>query len=466
VLVKKSRRSKPVFGPDEHNVLKTAREMLSQHTLCDRCLGRQFAWLGTETSNEDRGHSIKLVLCMNADEQLKSGDRETARQTISDLAGNGMSASAKAIAAQHSIEYQTREDCDLCTIEGTSVFERIPVVAERMMGIADQVEFDTFLVGSVPYPLLVERQDEMSARFSTLHSETLKSHFNRLAGIQLQQHLGKPVDFDRPDIVFIYDMQEDTVKLQVNPIFIYGKYLKLVRGIPQSRWDCKKCKGKGCDECANTGRRYPDSISEYIGIPAQTLTGGTRFKFHAAGREDIDVLMLGQGRPFVVEIGEPRIRKPSLAELAETINKEATGKVEVHGLEMTNRHHLQQLKEDATSNVKEYAAIVETEQSVTEEMMTIVASRFQGVTIEQRTPNRVSHRRSDLVRKKRIYEIRLTGREDGCLDVFFKVQGGTYIKELISGDDGRTTPSLAEWLGTGCVCKQLNVLAIHSGKDE
>jgi tRNA pseudouridine synthase 10 len=403
---------------------------------------------------------------MTADEQLRSDDKESGQRTISDLAGNGMFATAKAIATQNSIEYQIQESCYLCTIEGSSLFEKIPAIVERMMGIADHVEFNTFLVGSVPFPLLVERQDEMSAKYSTLYSETLKSHFNRLAGIQLQSCLGKPVDFDRPDVVFVYDMQENAVRLQVNPIFIYGKYRKLIRGIPQSRWDCKRCKGKGCDECGNTGRRYPDSISEYIGNPSQTLAGGSRFKFHAAGREDIDVLMLGDGRPFVVEIGEPRTRRPNLTELTQTINREAAGKVEVHNLEMTNRHHLQKLKEDATSNIKEYAAIIETEQPVTDDAIQAVINRFHDMLIDQRTPNRVSHRRSDLVRKKQVHEIRLMRRDDGCLDAFFKVQGGTYIKELISGDDGRTTPSVAECLGTGCVCRQLNVLAVYSGEEE
>jgi tRNA pseudouridine synthase 10 len=451
---------------DEFSVLKTAREMLCHHTLCNRCLGRQFAWLGTETSNEERGHSIKLVLCMIADEQIKSGNKESGQCIISDLAGNGMFVAAKAVAAQYSIDYQNRETCYLCAIGEDSIFERIPLITERMISIADRVEFDTFLVGSIPLPLLVERQDEINAKYSILHSETLKSHFNRLVGIQLQNRIGKNVDFDRPDVVFVYDMQDDVAKLQVNPLFIYGRYRKLMRGIPQSRWDCKKCKGRGCNECGNTGRKYPDSISEYIGVPAQELVEGSRFKFHAAGREDIDVLMIGEGRPFVVEIGEPRIRKPDLTEIARAINISAEGKVEVHSLELTNRHRLQKLKEDATSNIKEYAAIIETAQPVTDNAIKMVISRFQDTLIDQRTPNRVSHRRSDLIRKKRIHEISLTRRDDGCLDAFFRVQGGTYIKELISGDDGRTIPSIAECLGTSCSCRQLTVLAIQSNIQE
>ncbi|MFW9907547.1 MAG: tRNA pseudouridine(54/55) synthase Pus10 [Candidatus Thorarchaeota archaeon] len=452
-------------GHDEHSMLETAQKMLIQHALCDRCLGRLFAWLGTGTSNEARGYSIKLTLCMIADDELKSGNKESGERAIAILAGNGMFAPAKTIATKNSIEFEGRDNCHLCFIEGHSIFDRISNVAERMIGIADQVEFETFLAGSIPSPLLVERQDELTAIYSTLYSETLKSHFNRLMGIQLQELLEKPVDFEKPDVVFVYDMDQDEVQVKVNPIFIYGRYRKLARGIPQSRWDCKKCKGKGCKECGETGRNYPDSISEYVGVPAKECAGGSRFKFHAAGREDVDVLMLGKGRPFVVEISEPRVRRPNLLEMTQTINQEATGKIEVHDMELADRHRLQKLKESASSNIKEYAAVIQTEGLVTDEDIQRVIQSLRDATIEQRTPNRVSHRRSDLIREKKVHEVQLTRREDGVLEAFFKVQGGTYIKELISGDEGRTKPSIAEILGTPCLCKELNVTAIYGGVD-
>ena len=211
-----------------------------------------------------------------------------------------------------------------------------------------------------------------------------------------------------------------------------------------------------------TGTDINDSISEYVGVPAQSIIDGSRFKFHAAGREDIDALMLGDGRPFVVEITEPRIRTPDLEEIAKSINKEAEGKIEVHNLVLTDRFKLQKLKEDASTNVKEYEALIETEKPVTAKELKKVEKEFKGVEIEQRTPHRVSHRRADLVRKKAVHEISLKKHKDGLLKATFKVQGGTYIKELISGDEGRTIPSIAEKLGTSCKCAELNVTAIYS----
>ncbi len=435
--------------------------MLEKHPLCDRCLGRQFAWLSTNTSNEVRGRSLKLILSMIADENMKSGNGEHGKTTISLLAGKGMFAPAQAIAEKNSITFSQENKCHLCSVNGQSVFEKLDETAQKALELVKEIEFDTFLVGTVTAPILDDRQDELRADHSLLHAEALKSDFSRELGKKIYDILGKEVNFEKPHLVFLYDMVNDKVLVQINPIFIYGRYRKLMRGIPQSKWDCKECKGKGCNECNGTGRRYPDSISEYVGVIAQKLTKGTRFKFHAAGREDVDALMLGDGRPFVVEVSEPQVRNPDLKALTKTINKKAKKRIQVQDLHMTNREHSQKLKEDASTNIKEYTAVIEADDVVNKTDLQRVEKEFLDTEIDQRTPIRVSHRRSDLVRKKRIHEIRLKKHSDKTIEAFFKVQGGTYVKELISGDEGRTVPSIASMLGTDCVCKELNVTAIY-----
>ena len=120
------------------------------------------------------------------------------------------------------------------------------------------------------------------------------------------------------------------------------------------------------------------------------------------------------------------------------------------------------IKEDASTNIKEYLAVIQIDGSVQKLDLRRVEGEFVGIEIEQRTPTRVSHRRADLVRKKLIHEIRFKKLKNDSIEAFFKVQGGTYVKELISGDDGRTNPSIASKLGLSCVCKKLDVTAIYS----
>jgi len=50
--------------------------------------------------------------------------------------------------------------------------------------------------------------------------------------------------------------------------------------------------------------------------------------------------------------------------------------------------------------------------------------------------------------------------------IFVTTEAGLYIKELISGDKGRTQPNLSELLQNECVCKELDVVKIHLPRND
>ncbi|KAK7853723.1 putative trna pseudouridine synthase pus10 [Quercus suber] len=95
---------------------------------------------------------------------------------------------------------------------------------------------------------------------------------------------------------------------QRTPIYFGGRYLKYSRNVSQTRWiiDDERM-GEASVEVLSTFL-----IMEIIGSNIQPLCQGDNYKFHAAGREDIDVRMLGSGRPFLVEVQNAR-RIPSEA---------------------------------------------------------------------------------------------------------------------------------------------------------
>ena len=45
--------------------------------------------------------------------------------------------------------------------------------------------------------------------------------------------------------------------------------------------------------------------------------------------------------------------------------------------------------------------------------------------------------------------------------MIIECEGGLYIKELISSDEGRTSPSVSEILGKKAFCVQLDVLEVN-----
>ena len=53
-------------------------------------------------------------------------------------------------------------------------------------------------------------------------------------------------------------------------------------------------------------RKSESSVEEHICGPLNKFILASEWRFSASGREDVDVRMLGTGRPFVVELINPR----------------------------------------------------------------------------------------------------------------------------------------------------------------
>jgi tRNA pseudouridine synthase 10 len=278
-------------------------------------------------------------------------------------------------------------------------------------------------------------------------------------GKRLEKQTGKTVEFRKPDLTIVVNPFKETIALQVNPLFVAGRYRKLVRDIPQSKWFCSNCRGKGCEKCGGTGKLYPESVEEIVSKPLLEAAEGEKTAFHASGREDIDARMLGTGRPFVVEISKPKKRSLDLRRVTEEINAAGEGKVQVSGLRFTSREVVRRLKK-AESAQKEYRALIELERDVPETELRAIENKLTGTLIRQQTPLRVLHRRADLTREKYIYKVKVKKVAPNQAELIIRCQGGLYVKELISGDEGRTAPSVSSILGTGAKTLKLDVLKV------
>jgi tRNA pseudouridine synthase 10 len=291
--------------------------------------------------------------------------------------------------------------------------------------------------------------------------ESIKREINREASLIIMSKTSKRPDFQKPDVLVILNFHEMDVEIKPSPIFVYGRYRKLVRGIPQSRWFCSKCRGVGCPECNWSGKRYELSVEELITRPVIETFEARGARFHGAGREDVDVRVLGSGRPFVVEVVEPKRRFVDLEELQRRINEGSRGMVEVLGLSYTDRSMIGKLKLSAKIKKKLYRALVEMEKPLERDELEALSKYFQGVTVKQWTPKRVLYRRADKLRMKRVYEVKVVDVKDRTFEVLIKCQGGLYVKELIHGDEGRTTPNFQEVLGTKLKVIELDVLDVE-----
>ena len=192
-------------------------------------------------------------------------------------------------------------------------------------------------------------------------------------------------------------------------VFVEGRYRKLVRDLPQTVLFCPECKGhprrrRGCARCEGFGKLTRESVQELIGWVLGAAFKTRKHKFHGAGREDINVRMLGTGRPFIVELIAPKVLEVDLAALEAEINRRNAGRLEVVGLHWTEKARVAVIKEE--KHAKEYGARV----SVASPLDRALAEKVLGVRtpIVQHTPERVAHRRADLERER---WIEITGLE-------------------------------------------------------
>ncbi len=436
------------FENPKDDILETARNIVRLGPICDNCLGRQFAMLSTGLTNAERGRSIKTVLAMQA-----SAMEDKAMQE--ELAPSFRSARLK-------LGRKDEEDARCTVCLGEMAPQKLDDWAGKAAEALAGWEIETLVVGTKVSGLLAENEELLLADGGSTHAEPFKSELNREVGKRLSLKTGKQVDLKSPDVVVHLNLEKGEVELQVASLYLRGRYRKLVRGIPQTRWPCRECHGRGCPRCSGTGRMYQESVDELIRPAVMEAAQAEDTVFHGAGREDIDARMIGTGRPFIVEAVRPRVRTIDLDKLQEEINRQAAGKVEVLDLCGAKSAMVERLKE-ATFQ-KTYSALVKLGAEVPEEKLKSVLTGLVG-SIDQRTPTRVSHRRADKLRVRKVHSADLIEVTGNLARINIRGDSGLYIKELISGDGGRTRPNLADALRVDAIVEELDVIDVGGESD-
>ncbi|TKS68705.1 putative tRNA pseudouridine synthase [Collichthys lucidus] len=232
-------------------------------------------------------------------------------------------------------------------------------------------------------------------------------------------------------------------------VFVAGRYNKFCRSLPQTPW------------VIDGERRMESSVEELIAAAILSSFRASGFNFSSSGREDVDVRTLGNGRPFAMELLNPhrsRLNKVEMKQLQETINK-SSDKIRVRDLQIVTREAMGRMKEGEEEKTKSYTALIWTQKPIQREDISFIDD-IKDLTLDQKTPLRVLHRRALAVRQRVIHSMNTRFLDSHHFYLGLKTQAGTYIKEFVHGDFGRTKPNLCQLLNTDTDILELDVESV------
>ena len=388
--------------------LKRQREKLLKEELCNHCLGRQFAQLGTGLENYERGYLVRKTEKLS-EEVFKPNNLE-----------KGL---------------EVGGECYLCN----GLFEQLNKYTKLMIDKLEDYEFKTILVGTRPPEELKGREKELWLKYGQEYAEPLKTEFNRLLAKRIMPKLNVDSDLDRPDIQAVVDIADKEVELYLSSVLVYGQYNKYVRDISQTIWNYSQ-----------------NSVQQVIQTPFLKRFAAVEAKFHGAGREDLNVRCFAK-REFILELMKPKKRNVNLEELITTVNQ-SQDKVEIFNLQFVSPDKKEVIKNREADKI--YRALVRLDIDVTKNDL-LQLDNLVGI-VEQKTPSRVLKNRGDKLRTREIYQLLVEDITSQKIELIIKAEAGTYIKEFISGDDCRTQPSVAGLLNCSAKCEKLDVVSIDN----
>lgn len=298
----------------------------------------------------------------------------------------------------------------------------------------------SFCISSIlPNEWLIEEEKEWDKNLS---KKSIKTTINELIVEGIKKLSEIRYDASNGQVRVTFNLNNYTFDIGIEPRFIFGRYFKYATPLSQSRWVSKE-----------TGEKNYISIEEIIGELIKKYSKCSNYFLHASGREDVDVENHA-GRPFVMELVEPK-EEFEFEKITQELEKD--GRVRIKDLRKVKRGWVELVSNSHFDKI--YVAEIEVERELNNEDIEKIKS-LEGKLLEQKTPTRVAHRRADLERKRKIIEIRIVDFSGKSATISIEVEAGTYIKELINGDQGRTKPSISELLGCKVECKKLIVKEI------
>ena len=198
--------------------------------------------------------------------------------------------------------------CYICK----NVFDRLDTTLSSILEKSSNHNFQTYNLGILVKPSFLERDDYLKSKYKFKGIENIKFGI----AMELAKKISKRTNSKRitadPDLFIQVNFKDESCTLRAKPMFVYGRYNKKIRKLPQKQELCISCNGIGCHNCNFKGKENVVSIEGKISNFFINKFNANQVKINWIGGEDRSSLVLGNGRPFFAKILNPKNRNQIL----------------------------------------------------------------------------------------------------------------------------------------------------------
>lgn len=330
-------------------------------------------------------------------------------------------------------------DCSLC--HGASA--RIDQISGKVLLALSEFEFDTFLVGASLPQVILDREDEIRARFKIRGREGIKTLTSRAIARKIQRGLSKQIDYSRPDLTLVASLVDGSITMTPRSIWISAAYIKSQRGIPQRSSICRICNGVGCASCSYNGSSS-QSVESIISSYFKEIFLAEGCNFIWIGSEDSQSTVGGNGRPFFAELVRPKKRRLNIKSSAAKRSAIKMPKNIDLGAIAVSKIEIMPSRPKSVPQFRVRCIVYLVESSSEEKAPKIEQEeieKFQDATVQ------VHLSRKYRVTTRKIYSVKVK-REVSSHPVALELvcDGGIPIRKLLTGEDGIVIPNLSSYI--------------------
>ena len=317
--------------------------------------------------------------------------------------------------------------CYICK----NIFDDLDLMLSNIYDKLCNLDFKTFNLGLILKNSFLERDDLIKSKFKIKGIENIKFGISTEMAKKISRTTKSKRIMNDPDLFIQVNFKDESSTIRTKPIFVYGRYNKKIRKLPQKQMLCKSCNGVGCHNCNFKGLENIETIEGKISNFLIKKFEGNQVKINWIGGEDQSSLVLGNGRPFFAKILNPKKRNRILRKSSN-----------LEGILLSELKKILLQPKGSIPFKSKVSIIIDTEKPILvthlKKLDILHNAKIYDPSKDKKSSN------------KQIYQIRYKklGKTSFRLDLF--ADGGIPIKSFIQNSD--LTPNVSDLIKNRCKC--------------